>query len=224
MELAIVAMLFSLVLGLLIALVKMNKIPVLTQICNLFISVIRGTPIIVQLYVTYFGIPLFLKYLNLKNGTNYNLNGIPAVLYAFIALAINESAFNAEIIRGALQSVDRGQIEAGHALGMTSFQTLRRIILPEAITVALPSLVNSFIGLIKGTSLAFTCAVVEMTAEAKILGGRNYRYFEAYVSLAIIYWIITVVIEQVMKRVEKKLEIPDEAPEFKEQESEAVKA
>jgi polar amino acid transport system permease protein len=220
MELAVIAMLFSLVLGLLIALVKMKKIPVLTQICNLFISVIRGTPIVVQLYVTYFGIPLFIKYLNLKNGTAYDVNGVPAVLYAFIALAINESAFNAEIIRGALQSVERGQIEAAHALGMTSFQTLKRIILPEAITVALPSLVNSFIGLIKGTSLAFTCAVVEMTAEAKILGGRNYRYFEAYVSLALIYWVITVVIEQIMKRVEMRLAIPDEVPEFQYKEDE----
>lgn len=150
MELAVVSMIFSLVLGLLIALVKINKLPVLTQICNLFISVIRGTPILVQLYVTYFGIPLILKYINLQNGTSYNVNGVPAVLYAFIALAINESAFNAEIIRGALQSVERGQIEAAHALGMTAFQTLKRVILPEAVTVALPSLVNSFIGLIKG--------------------------------------------------------------------------
>jgi polar amino acid transport system permease protein len=220
LELAVVSMIFSLILGLLIALVKMKKIPILTQICNLFISVIRGTPIVVQLYVTYFGIPLILKYFNYQYGTSYNVNGVPAILYAFIALAINEAAFNAEIIRGALQSVDRGQIEAAHALGMTSFQTLRRIILPEAITVALPSLVNSFIGLIKGTSLAFTCAVVEMTAEARIIGGRNYRYFEAYVSLAIIYWIITVVIEQVMKRVENKLEIPDDVPEFHYVESE----
>jgi polar amino acid transport system permease protein len=86
--------------------------------------------------------------------------------------------------------------------------------------VALPSLVNSFIGLIKGTSLAFTCAVVEMTAEAKILGGRNYRYFEAYVSLALIYWVITAVIEQIMKRVENRLAIPDEVPEFQYQEDE----
>lgn len=224
MELAVVSMIFSLVLGLLIALVKINKLPVLTQICNLFISVIRGTPILVQLYVTYFGIPLILKYINLRNGTSYNVNGVPAVLYAFIALAINESAFNAEIIRGALQSVERGQIEAAHALGMTAFQTLKRVILPEAVTVALPSLVNSFIGLIKGTSLAFTCAVVEMTAQAKILGGRNYRYFEVYVSLAIIYWIITVVIEQVMKRVEKRLEIPDDVPEFQYDEGEEAKA
>lgn len=213
LELAIISMFFSLILGLIIALVKIRKVPVLTQIANIFISVIRGTPILVQLYVTYFGVPLILKAINQAYGTELNVNGIPGIAYAFLALALNESAFNAEIIRGALSSVSRGQIEATQALGMTYFQTLRRVILPEALTVAFPSLINSFIGLIKGTSLAFTCAVVEMTAEAKILGGRSYRYFEAYVSLAIIYWAITFILEQIAKRVEQKMEIPDDVPD-----------
>ena len=210
MELAVVSFIVSLLLGLLLALIKMKKIPVLNTLANIFISIIRGTPILVQLYVTYFGIPLLLKALNQAYGTEYNVNAIPGIVYAFVALALNEAAFNAEVIRGALSSVDKGQLEAANSLGMTYFQSLRRVILPEAITVALPSLVNSFIGLIKGTSLAFTCAVVEMTAEAKILGGRNFRYFEAYVSLAIIYWVVTFIIEQIMKRVEKKLAIPED--------------
>lgn len=214
MELAIISMIVSLVLGLLIALIKIRKVPVLTQIANIFISVIRGTPILVQLYVTYFGIPLLLKAINQSYGTEYNVNGVPSILYAFLALALNEAAFNAEIIRGALSAVDQGQIEATYALGMTYPQTLRRVIIPEALTVAFPSLINSFIGLIKGTSLAFTCAVVEMTAQAKILAGRSYRYFEAYVSLAIIYWVITFLLEQVSKRVEAKMEIPETVEEY----------
>ena len=119
------------------------------------------------------------------------------IVYAFVALALNESAFNAEIIRASLESVDKGQVEAASALGMNYFQALIRIILPEATVVALPSLGNAFIGLIKGTSLAFVCSVVEMTAEGKILAGRNYRYFEVYISLAIIYWVITFVLERV---------------------------
>lgn len=94
-------------------------------------------------------------------------------------------------------------MEACHAMGMTTWQTLRRIVIPEALTVAFPSLINSFIGLIKGTSLAFTCAVVEMTAQAKILGGRDFRYFEAYVALAVIYWFVTFILEQISKYVEK---------------------
>lgn len=218
MELAIGSMIVSLILGLGIALIKIKKIPVLTPIATLFISVIRGTPVLVQLYVTYYGIPLILKYINYKNGTNYNLNGIPSILYAFVALAINEAAYNAEIIRASLLSVDKGQVEAASSLGMTYFQILRRIILPEAIVVALPSLGNSFIGLIKGTSLAFTCAVVEMTAQGRIIGGRTFRYFEVYISLALIYWAITIVVERIIKFLEKKLAVPEQVktPERKE--------
>ena len=182
LELAVVAMIVSLILGLILALIKMKKIPVLKQLANLYISVIRGTPVLVQLYVTYFGIPMILKAINLKYGTNYNANGVAPIIYAFIARAVNESAYNAEVIRASLESVPKGQIEAANALGMTYFQALRRVILPEAIVVALPSLGNSFIGLIKGTSLAFVCAVVEMTAAGKIIAGRTYRYFEVYVS------------------------------------------
>ena len=95
LELAVVAMIVSLILGLILALIKMKKIPVLKQIANLYISVIRGTPVLVQLYVTYFGIPMILKAINLKYGTNYNANGVAPIIYAFIALAVNESAYNA---------------------------------------------------------------------------------------------------------------------------------
>ena len=193
LELAVVSMIVSLILGLILALIKMKKIPVLKQIANLYISVIRGTPVLVQLYVTYFGIPMILKAINLKYGTNYNANGVAPIIYAFIALAVNESAYNAEVIRASLESVPKGQIEAANAL-------------------ALPSLGNSFIGLIKGTSLAFVCAVVEMTAAGKIIAGRTYRYFEVYVSLAIIYWIITIIVEQGIKLIEKKIRIPENAP------------
>ena len=140
LELAVVSMIVSLILGLILALIKMKKIPVLKQIANLYISVIRGTPVLVQLYVTYFGIPMILKAINLKYGTNYNANGVAPIIYAFIALAVNESAYNAEVIRASLESVPKGQIEAANALGMTYFQALRRVILPEAIVVALPSL------------------------------------------------------------------------------------
>lgn len=211
-ELTIIATLIGYVLGLLLALVKINKIPVLRQFAALYISIIRGTPIIVQLYVTYYGIPLILKYHNMRFGTNYNLNAIPAILFAIIALGLNQSAFDSEVIRAAIQSVDKGQIEAAKTLGMTGGQILRRVILPQAVVVALPSLGNSLISLIKGTSLAFTVAVVDLTAQGRILAGKNFRYFEVYCSLAIIYWVITVVLENGFKILEKKFSIPDQPP------------
>ncbi len=212
LELAVAAMFFGLLLALVIAIIKMRQIPVLTPIAGFYVSLIRGTPIIVQLYIAYFGVPMLLRSFSDSMGLGWDINGVPGFLYAVIALAINESAYNSETIRAALQSVGKGQIEAASALGMTYIQALRRIIIPEAVEVALPNLGNSFIGVIKGTSLAFTCAVVEMTAQGKIIGGRTYRYFEVYVSLAIIYWVITVVIEQLLKAAEKRLRIPEQAP------------
>lgn len=214
LELAFISMFIGITIGLLLAIIKIREVPVLKQIAGFFISLIRGTPILVQLYIAYFGIPMFFKWINFKYGTDFKVADVSGFVYAVIALGINQSAYNAEFIRAALLSVGDGQIEAASALGMTYFQALRRIILPEALTVALPSLGNSLISVIKGTSLAFTCAVVEMTAEGKILGGRNYRYFEVYVSLAIIYWIITIIIEQVLKIAEKKLAVPDQVANY----------
>lgn len=145
LELAVVSMIVSLILGLILALIKMKKIPVLKQIANLYISVIRGTPVLVQLYVTYFGIPMILKAINLKYGTNYNANGVAPIIYAFIALAVNESAYNAEVIRASLESVPKGQIEAANALGMTYFQALRRVILtvPALVDLKTKKVVNN---------------------------------------------------------------------------------
>lgn len=210
LELAVLSMLLGLILGLVMAIIKMHKIKVLTQLTNLLISLLRGTPVIVQLYVAFFGIPMFFKAINQKFGTNLAVADIPGIAYAMVALGLNQAGFMAEIIRSALQSVDNGQVEAAHALGMTYLQALRRIILPEAFEVALPTLGNSLISIIKGTSLAFTCAVVEITAQGQIIAGKTYRYFEVYVSLAIIYWVITLIIEQLIRIIENKIRIPDQ--------------
>ena len=210
LELAVLSMLLGLILGLVMAIIKMHKIKVLTQLTNLLISLLRGTPVIVQLYVAFFGIPMFFKAINQKFGTNLAVADIPGIAYAMIALGLNQAGFMAEIIRSALQSVDNGQIEAAHALGMTYPQALRRIILPEAFEVALPTLGNALISIIKGTSLAFTCAVVEITAQGQIIAGKTNRYFEVYVSLAIIYWVITLIIEQLIRIIENKIRIPDQ--------------
>ncbi|WP_459480734.1 amino acid ABC transporter permease [Clostridium saccharoperbutylacetonicum] len=209
LEITILSMIFGLIIGLMVAIVKIRQIPVLKRIIAIFVSFTRGTPIIVQLYLTYYGIPILLKYYNYYNGTNYNLNNIPSLLFVLVAFSLNEGAYNSESIRAAIQSIDKGQIEAAHSLGMTSLQVLKRITIPEAFVVALPTLGNALISLLKGTSLAFVCSVVEMTAQGKILAGSNYRYFEVYVSLAIIYWVLTIIIEQIIRFVEKRMSIPD---------------
>lgn len=212
LEITVLSMLLGLLLGLLLAVIKMRRVPVLHRLAAIFVSFTRGTPILVQLYLTYYGIPIALKYYNYFNNTNFNVNGIPSMVFVLVAFSLNEAAFNSENIRAALQSVDKGEIEAAHSLGMTGFQVLWRIIIPEAVAVALPTLGNGLINLMKGTSLAFVCSVVEMTAEGQILAGNNYRYFEVYISLAIIYWAITILIEQGVKLVEKRTVIPQAAP------------
>lgn len=210
--LTLLAMLGGLALGLGVAVVKINRIPVLRQICAVYVSITRGTPVIVQLYLTYFGIPLALKYFNYYYGTSWNVNNVPSMVFVLIALSLNQAAYSSETIRAALLSVDKGQIEAAHSLGMSGVQVLRRIIAPQAFVVALPSLGNSLIVMLKETSLAFVCSVVEITARAKIIAGNNYRFFESYCSVAIIYWLLTLLVEQLVRRAERRLRVPETPP------------
>ncbi|MBN3524241.1 amino acid ABC transporter permease [Paenibacillus apiarius] len=204
---AFASMILSLLIGLATALIKIKQIPVLRTISAFYVSFMRGTPIIVQLYLTFYAVPMVMQYINYYYGTNYNTNNVPPILFVLLTFALNEGAYNSESIRAAIQSVDKGGIEAGYSMGMTTMQVLRRIILPEAIIVALPTLGNSLIGLIKGTSLAFVCSVVEMTAAGKLLASRNFRFFEMYVSLSIIYWIVTILLERLIGYWEKRLKV-----------------
>ena len=213
LELTAVAMTIGIIFGLILAVIRVNRVPVLSQIAAAFVSLIRGTPVLVQLYITYFGIPILLRYINQINGTDYSVNGIPNIVFAFVALGFNQSAFTSETFRAAILSVEKGQIEAAKSLGMTGSQVLHRVIMPQAFQVALLPLGNSLISLIKGTSLAFSCAVVDMTAGGKILVGRTARYFEMYLALAIIYWIITIILQQAVKLISRRIDIPEEAPE-----------
>ena len=152
------------------ALVKINRVRILYPI-QAVLSVFAGTPLLVQLMLTYYGIPLILKAINQSYGTAFNINAIPAELFAIVALAFNGAAYASETIRAAILSVDPGEIEAARSLGMTNRQVYRRIIIPNAAVVATPTLINSLIGLTKGTSLAFSASVVEIFAQARIIGG-----------------------------------------------------
>lgn len=198
---------FGLILALIFAIVKINKVPILYPIQAFFVSFLRGTPILVQLMLTYNGLPLVLKAVNLHLGTHLSINDVPAVLFVIITFAFNEAAYASETIRAAIQSVDPGEIEAARSLGMTNRQIYTRIIIPNAAVVATPTLINTLIGLTKGTSLAFSAGITEIYAQAKILGGENYRYFERFLSVALVYWAVNILIEQFGRFVEKKMAI-----------------
>jgi polar amino acid transport system permease protein len=134
------------------------------------------------------------------------------MVFVLIALSLNQGAYSSETLRAAILSVDKGQIEAAQSLGMSGPQVLARIIVPTAFVVALPSLGNSLIVMLKETSLAFVCSVVEITARGKILAGNNYRFFESYCSVAIIYWVLTLLVEQGVRLAERRVRIPATAP------------
>lgn len=205
LEVAVISYIFSLIIGLLVALIRIKKTKVLYQITSFYVFFTRGTPVLVQLYATYFGIPMILNLINYKFGTSFSSSFIPNIVFALTALSLNDAAYSSEYIRASIQSVDKGQIEAAHSIGMTSWQTLKRIIIPEALVVAIPSLGNSLVSMIKGTSLVFTCAVMDITAGGRLIAGRNYRFFEMYISLAIVYLVITTVMSKLFGLFEKKM-------------------
>jgi L-cystine transport system permease protein len=156
----------------------------------LYVSFVRGTPLLVQIYVAFYGTPLLIDLLNREWGWQLPVQEMSPLGIALLAFTINSAAYQSEVIRGALGSTDSGQMEAALSVGMTTTQGLLRIVAPQALVVALPNLGNIFINLIKGTSLAFAIKVVEIMAQAKIVAGEGYRYLEMYADASIVYWII----------------------------------
>ncbi|WP_353095478.1 amino acid ABC transporter permease [Tissierella praeacuta] len=193
----LVPFILALILSLTITLVLYFKIPVIDKLCKVFVSFFRGTPFIGQLFLIYFGIPRLLPIL-------MNMDRIQAFI---VTLSLNTAAYASEILRGALLSVDKGQIEAAESIGLRRLQVMKNIVIPQAIPVAIPPLVNNLIDTIKGSSLAFTIGIVDITAVAKIDAGITYQYFEAYTALVILYWIVVLLLEKVQGRLEKKMGI-----------------
>ncbi len=202
---AVVGFFAGLALGFFSALVRKYKVPVIRQIVTFYASFIRGTPLLVQIFMAYYGLPLFLSYLNDTYGWNLDISGIPALFFVFVAYSLNTGAYLLEVMRGAMDAVDEGQYEAAYSIGMTARQTFIRIILPQAFLWALPNLGNTFIALVKDTSLAFSVTVVEIIGKAKILSARNLRFFEVYLAAALIYWLTCIVCEIVVAWLEKIL-------------------
>lgn len=202
---AVVSILIGLILGLGLALCRIYKVFLLNRIAVIFVSFMRGTPVLVQIYVIFYGIPMLIEFLNARFGWSLSPWGTPPLVYAFIAFSLNSAAYQSEMIRSALSAVDAGQMEAAHSIGMNAFQSFRRIIIPQALVVALPNFGNNFIGLIKATSLAFAVKVIEIMAMAKVIGGEGYRYLEMYLDASLIYWMICFFFERVFALAEKTL-------------------
>jgi putative amino-acid transport system permease protein len=192
---ALAAMVGALLLASLMAVERVVRVPVLDLFVQLFISFFRGTPLLVQLFLFYYGLPQILPV----------LAGINGVTAAVIGLTLHFSAYMAESIRAAILGVDRSQWEAAQAVGMTQTQSMRRIILPQAARVAAPTLVNYFIDMIKSTSLAFTLGVTEMMGATQKEAAGSFLYFEAFLVVALLYWAIVEMLSFLQKWLELSL-------------------
>jgi putative amino-acid transport system permease protein len=192
---ALAAMGIALVLAFLLALIRVLKVPMLDGAVAVFISFFRGTPLLVQLFLFYYGLPQVVSFLSAING----------VTAAIMGLTLHFAAYMAESLRGAILGVDRSQWEAAQSVGMTRGQMMRRIILPQASRIAAPTLLNYFIDMIKSTSLAFTLGVTEMMGAAQKEAAGSFLYFEAFLVVAILYWIIVETLSVAQRRLELRL-------------------
>lgn len=199
------ATIIGFLLGILIALIRFFHIRILSQIATVFISFIRGTPMVIQLYLAYYGIPLMISRIVEASGNEFDINALPSTLFAIIAFALNTGAYMSESFRSSLIAVEPGQFEACKSLHYSTWDSLRTVILPQAFVIAIPTLTSSLLAMIKNTSLAFCITVVDIMAQARIVGSRSFRYFEIYIAVSLLYWPVCALLERILLTLEKKL-------------------
>ncbi|WP_311381031.1 amino acid ABC transporter permease [Arthrobacter sp. ISL-85] len=183
----------GLLLALLVALMRLSRNPALSAIARMYISVIRGTPLLVQLFVIFYGLP----------SIGITISPWPS---AIIAFSLNVGGYAAEVIRAAILSVPKGQWEAGHTIGMSRRQSLVRIILPQAARVSVPPLSNTFISLVKDTSLASLILVTELFRQAQQVAAFSQEFMLLYLEAAVVYWTICLVLASGQSVLEKRLD------------------
>lgn len=192
------------VLGILIALVKNAKVPVLYQIAVVFVSFMRSVPMVVILFVAYYSVPLIIQSYTSSIGISVDVNAVPPAAYAICAFVLDQAAYSSEVFRSAILAVDKGQIEAAQSVGMTKPVAYVRIVLPQAITSALPNLNGLFVGLVQGTSLAYFVGVYEVMAASNLLATSSYAYIEAYLMATIVYEVLSFVFNRIFRVIEHR--------------------
>ncbi|GMO24110.1 MAG: amino acid ABC transporter permease [Termitinemataceae bacterium] len=199
------SLLFALPAGFFMALSRIYKVKVLHQFTVVYVSFIRGTPIVLQILIVYSLLPSLINGLVKSAGLHINIFDLNPIVYAVIVFAINTAAGAAEIFRSAILTIDNGQLEAALACGLSTTQSYIRIIIPQMFLNTLPNLCNLTVNLIKSTSLAFIMTVKDVTATAKIAASYAYNYVEAYLDILIIYIIICTVTQKLFSILEVHL-------------------
>jgi cystine transport system permease protein len=191
--LALVSFVLGLVIALGVALMRLSRIRVVSGIARVYVSIVRGTPLLVQLFVIFYGLP----------SIGILVDPWPS---AVIAFSLNVGGYAAEVIRAAILSVPKGQWEAGYTIGMARVQTLVRVILPQAARVSVPPLSNTFISLVKDTSLASLILVTELFRQAQEIAAFSQEFMALYIEAAVVYWVICLVLSSAQSVIEKRLD------------------
>ncbi|MEC9489205.1 MAG: amino acid ABC transporter permease [Halanaerobium sp.] len=193
--LTLVSIVFGFILGILLALGKVYGNRPIYWLTHSIIEIIRGTPLLVQLFILYYGLPPY----------GIRLSPLTA---AIIGFSINSGAYQAEYLRGSIQSISSGQMRAALSIGMSKWQAIRHVIMPQALRRVIPAWTNEFIYLLKYTSLAYIIGAPEMMAQAKFVASRNYEFFNVYLITAFVYLVIVVFFTQIFSWVERRVKIP----------------
>lgn len=195
---------FGFFIGLVVALMNLSRFRLIRLIAKCYVELFRGTPLLVQIFMIYFGGPKLL-------GAIVNANGAPEpigpYLAAVLACSINSGAYVSEIFRAGIQSINKGQMEAGRSLGLTWFQTMRYVIMPQAFKAIIPPLGNEFIAMLKDTSLVAVIGFEELTRRGQLIIARTYGSFEIWTAVAVIYLIMTLTISRFVSYLERKYNI-----------------
>lgn len=194
LELTFLSIIFGTIIGVFVAIIKISNIKIISYIANFYTWIIRGTPLLLQLFVFYYGLPAL----------HINLSPIDA---GIIGLSINAGAYMAEIVRGGILAVDNGQFEASKVLGFTYFQTMKRVILPQAFRVVIPPIGNQFISMIKDTSLVSVITIEELLRKASLQVSASGNVFAPYLITAVLYLIMTSLFTSIFGAIEKKLSV-----------------
>ena len=186
-----------------IALIRIYEVKILKQVATVYVSFIRGTPMVLQILVVYSLVPSLLNSIIKTCGWKVNIFAVDPIFYAYIVFTLSTIALLAEVFRSALLSIDEGQIEAGLSIGMTLTQVYIRIVIPQAMVEALPNLCNLAVNLIKNTSLAFLMTVKDITATGKIAASYGYNYIEAYFDVFLVYLVLCTIVQLLFRFAEE---------------------
>ena len=207
LAMALTVFVFSTLIGCVLALIEYRHIPVLRELVLAYKVILKGVPMVIVIFLAYFGLPPALQFLLKLVGVNFNAHNTPNWVILVIAVTGCIAAFQAEIIKGALNSFDNGQADAAHSLGYTNAQLFRRVMFPQVVVAAIPDLTTSIMVIMKALSLGFAIEVVDIFAQSQLTAALNFYYLEAFVIAVVIYMVIAYIVTQIADRTERALRI-----------------